>query len=200
MEFGFLTNSNIVEYLLFSMAVVFGTILAFKKKKILDSLKIKSRNYKLSIFIFFFILTAIFIAGLRPYYGKYELKIPGKYSSLIVAVDISDSMLAKDAFPTRLDSAKRKLFDLVSYLKKTDNAFKLGIVLFSGSAYTYCPLTKDLDVVSNYVKSIDNKLIETGGSDLDLGLQASIAAFKSAKISSGQVLFLTDGEDEEFQI
>ena len=200
MDFGFLSNNKWLFLILSLTAVSIVSVLSLRKNRLLKSLNIKALIPRSSHIIFILALLVLSFTVLRPYFGKYEINVPSKYSNIIAAVDISDSMLARDSFPSRLETAKRELFDLISFIKAKNKPYKLGIVLFAGSAYSYCPATRDLDVVSNYIRSIDNKLIETGGSDIELGVKASIAAFKSAKVSSGQILILTDGEDEELNI
>ena len=200
MEFGFLSDHKLLGFLFSLVVLAVFAYLTLRKSHLLKQLKIKPLISKFSFLVFIFLFLTLSLTVLRPYYGKYEIKVPSKYSNIIIAVDISDSMLARDVFPSRLEAAKRELFDLVAFIKAKNKPYKLGIVLFAGSAYSYCPATKDLNVVSNYIRSIDNRLIETGGSDIELGLKASIAAFKSSKVSSGQVIIMTDGEDEEFNI
>lgn len=144
-------------------------------------------------------LLLLVLALARPYYGSEQLKMEGRGRDLVIAIDISLSMEAKDLPPSRLEFAKRKMLDLLRALERDTTATRVGIVLFSGSAYLFAPLTDDYEVLRYYVQSIQPDLITARGSALDRAIDISFEALRASASVSGAVLLMTDGEDLSLQ-
>ena len=86
-----------------------------------------------------------------PQYGYKWQTIEQKGVDLIVAVDLSRSMLATDIQPTRLDRAKREIYDLLAMLKGD----RMGLVAFAGTAFLQCPLTLDYEAFQHFFEFTD---------------------------------------------
>ena len=114
---------------------------------------------------------------------------------IVVALDISSSMLAKDFSPDRLEAAKNVAMEFISG-RQYD---RMGLVVFSGEAFTQCPLTTDRAVLLNLFKDIKSGLIEDGTA-IGNGLATAVARLKDSKAISRVVILLTDGENNRGEV
>lgn len=137
-------------------------------------------------------LIFIFLALLQPQWGKKDQNILQEGRDLLILLDISQSMLAKDLKPSRLEFAKLKIRTLISKLK-TD---RVGLIVFSGSAFLQCPLTVDHAAFLMYLNHIDTEMISSGTTSIENALQKAISVFKASQERKNKILVLmTDGED-----
>lgn len=109
---------------------------------------------------------------------------------IIIAEDISGSMLAKDLKPNRLKAAKNVAIDFIQG-RPNDN---IGLVVFAGESFTQCPLTTDHDVLINLFNSVDFGMIEDGTA-IGSGLANAISRIKDSKAKSKVIILLTDGSN-----
>lgn len=114
---------------------------------------------------------------------------------IVVALDISSSMLAKDFSPDRLEAAKNVAMEFISG-REYD---RMGLVVFSGEAFTQCPLTTDRSVLLNLFNDIKSGIIEDGTA-IGNGLATAVARLKDSKAISRVVILLTDGENNRGEI
>lgn len=132
------------------------------------------------------------IALLRPQWNKSEETIMQEGRDLYIALDISRSMLATDCKPNRLQWAKEKIKHLVQKL----SCERVGLILFSGSAFVQCPLTSDYSAFYLYLDAVDAELISSGTTALDQAIQQALISFNSVPERKNKLLVLfTDGED-----
>ncbi|KKQ33482.1 MAG: von Willebrand factor type A [candidate division TM6 bacterium GW2011_GWF2_37_49] len=147
---------------------------------------------RLKVFSLVTALIFIFLALLQPQWDKKEQNIIQEGRDLLIMLDISQSMLAKDLKPNRLEFAKLKIRTLVSKLK-TD---RVGLIVFSGSAFLQCPLTVDHAAFLMYLNHIDAETISSGTTSIENALQKSISVFKASQERKNKILvMITDGED-----
>ncbi len=114
---------------------------------------------------------------------------------ILIALDISSSMLAQDFKPDRLEAAKDIAIQFVSG-RQND---RIGVVIFAGESFTLCPLTSDLRTVSNQINSIELGLIEDGTA-IGVGLANAVARLKESDALSKVVILLTDGVNNKGEI
>ncbi len=111
---------------------------------------------------------------------------------LFIALDISRSMLAQDMIPNRLEFAKKKIKALVNSLA----AERIGLILFSGSSFIQCPLTKDKAAFFMFLDHIDTSTIASGSTALDQAIAQALHAFQTDNARKNKLLVIfTDGED-----
>lgn len=147
---------------------------------------------RLKTFLICAAISLLFIALLQPQWNKKEQALQQEGRDLIILLDISRSMLAKDLKPNRLEFAKLKIRDLVSKLS-TD---RVGLVVFSGSAFLQCPLTSDHAAFLMYLKNIDVETIASGTTSIDAALQKAINIYKQVPERKNKLaVIITDGED-----
>lgn len=111
-------------------------------------------------------------------------------TDIVLAIDISTSMLARDFRPDRFEAAKEVASQFVSG-RETDN---IGIVIFSGESFTLVPLTMDKSVLMNYLQDIKMGMLEDGTAIGD-GLATAINRIKDGKAKSKSIILLTDGSN-----
>ena len=139
-----------------------------------------------------FVLALLFlvVALARPQWGK-KTEISGRMGiDVMIAIDVSKSMLAKDLSPNRLENAKASLNMIIDELAGN----RIGLAAFAGSSFVNCPLTTDVGAVKIFLKSIDTELIPNPGTDIGGAIESCIKAFGKSN-SSKVIILLTDGEE-----
>lgn len=111
-------------------------------------------------------------------------------TDIIIALDISSSMLARDFKPDRLEAAKNVAGKFVAG-RTSDN---IGVVIFAGESFTAVPMTTDRSLLANYIKDIKMEMLEDGTAIGD-GLATSINRIKDGKAKSKSIILLTDGSN-----
>ena len=111
----------------------------------------------------------------------------------IIAMDISNSMLAEDVQPSRLDKSKMLVENLVD--KFTND--KIGLVVFAGDAFVQLPITSDYVSAKMFLQSIDPSLIQTQGTDIAQAIKLASSSFTQQDKIGKAIIVITDGEDHE---
>lgn len=134
------------------------------------------------------------IAAARPQYGQQEKTIKRQGIEAIIALDISNSMMAEDVAPNRLERAKQVLSKLIDQM--VDD--KVGLVVFAGEAYTQLPITCDYVSAKMFLSNIEPNLIKTQGTAIGDALSTAIRAFGSEESEASRaIILLTDAENHE---
>jgi Ca-activated chloride channel family protein len=134
----------------------------------------------------------LFVALLQPQWGKKEHKVEQEGRELLVALDISRSMMAADVKPNRLAFAKSKIKQLVKLL----GAERVGLLVFSGDAFIQCPLTRDTAAFSLFLDNVDAETISSGTTSLAQAISKAMSTFASLPTRKNKILVIfTDGED-----
>ncbi len=137
-------------------------------------------------------LLFLFLALLHPQWNRTKETVRQEGRELYIGLDISRSMLATDCEPSRLYCAKQKIKNLLSFL----SCERVGLILFSGSAFVSCPLTSDYATFYTFLEQVDAELISSGTTALDQAIKQAILSFKNMPSRKNKLLVLfTDGED-----
>nr|MBC8282908.1 VWA domain-containing protein [Nitrospinota bacterium] len=142
-----------------------------------------------------FTLLFLLLALTRPQWGYQWEDIQQEGVDIIIALDVSRSMLAEDIKPNRLERAKRKISDLLNMMKGD----RVGLVAFAGTSFVQCPLTLDYSAARIFLNAIDTDLIPIQGTALGDALRKSIKAFRTEEKKSKAIILITDGEDQTGQ-
>jgi Ca-activated chloride channel family protein len=149
------------------------------------------RQYPLKKILQATILILILIATVfRPYWGTTEESIATEKTTIMIALDISKSMLASDTPPSRLERAKRIARSIIDAAPR-NQIVRFGLVLFAGSASLFAPPTEDTQVLETYLQTISPELIVDEGSNLIEAIEVSRQALRD---SQGAILIISDGE------
>ena len=138
---------------------------------------------------------ALLIIGIaRPQYGTKEQTVKRQGIEVMIALDISNSMLAEDVAPNRLERAKQMLSKLVDQM--VDD--KLGLVVFAGDAFTQIPITCDYVSAKMYLQSITPELIPAQGTAIGKAITTCVSSFGSEDTDKSRaIILITDGENHE---
>ena len=153
----------------------------------------------------FCVLCAVALAVLaiaRPRWGFEWIEVQRRGIDIMVAIDVSKSMLATDFSPSRIARARRSVLDLT----REASGDRVGLVAFAGSAFVQCPLTVDHGAVRMFLDYIDPDLIPTPGTNVADAIRVSLAAIsdgglgEAVKADSDErpgrvIILITDGED-----
>lgn len=167
----------------------------FGQKEILSVLAPNvSRSRPVIKFIVLMIGLASLIIGLaRPQFGS-KLKTEKREGiELIIALDVSNSMMAEDIQPNRLERAKRAISQLVD--KLTDD--KIGLIVFAGDAYTQLPITADYVSAKLFLNAISPQMVPTQGTAIGAAIELGIKSFNPQFAGSKAMIIITDGENHE---
>lgn len=156
-----------------------------------DTVNWTGRRWKIALW--FVALTLIVIAAARPQWGTEVQAVDQEGLQVMVALDVSNSMLAADIKPTRLDRAKLEISDLMNKL----NGDEIGLVLFSGASFIQFPLTSDYTTARNYVQSADPSVISRSGTVIGDAIYTAMQGFDPNLESQKVLIIMTDGEDSE---
>ncbi len=140
-----------------------------------------------------FILLVVALARPRKSMVNMETKTEG--IDIIITLDVSTSMLARDFEPNRFEAAREVAKEFIAG-RKND---RIGFVVFSGESYTQCPLTSDYKILVDMISKIKMKQIEDGTA-IGNALSTSINRLKDSKAKSKVIILLTDGENNKGNI
>lgn len=149
---------------------------------------VKSKIKKLLPVLRVLSLVLLLVAIARPQTSQEEEKVTTEGIDILIAVDVSTSMLAKDFSPNRLESAKKEALGFIDGRPRD----RIGLVIFSGESFTQCPVTIDHNIVKNQLKEIKNGLLEDGTA-IGMGLATSVQRLKESEAKSKVVILMTDG-------
>lgn len=155
---------------------------------------VSSMSSFLKYFFFRNAFVFLIIAMAQPVFGSKKIAGTSESLELVVALDISNSMNARDISDqfSRLDVAKRAITQLINNL----HGEKLGICLFANSAFVQLPVTNDYGAAKLFIDNIESSMISSQGTNIDAALNVSIGMFSKQKTTKG-IILITDGENHE---
>ena len=167
----------------------------FGQKEIMSVLmpNVSSTRPVLKFIILMFALASIIIGLARPQFGSKLRTEKRKGIELIIALDVSNSMMAEDIQPNRLERAKRAISQLVDKLSND----KIGLIVFAGEAYTQLPITADYVSAKLFLNSISPNIVPTQGTAIGAAIELGAKSFTPQFIGSKAMIIITDGENHE---
>ena len=140
-------------------------------------------------------LCLIIVAIARPRSSTEMERVDSEGIDIVLAMDVSTSMLARDFKPDRINAAKDIAVEFIAQ-RPSD---RMGIVVFAGESYTQCPLTTDRSTLINLMKEVQTDLIEDGTA-IGNGLSTAVARLKDSDAPSRVVILLTDGVNNRGEV
>lgn len=190
-------------FILLPLALLFIYVIRWKrsaKKKLGDTRLVElliqdysSQRFRLKIIIVFIAISfgIIALCNLRK-----PLQIKGSKANgidVMIALDVSKSMLSEDEKPSRLDKAKQFINQLTDKLENN----RVGLIVFAGQAYLQMPLTADATATKMFVGNASPDFVAVQGTNLSAALQLSDASLDTKEKKYKTVILITDGEDHE---
>ncbi|NDW08984.1 VWA domain-containing protein [Dysgonomonas sp. 520] len=160
-------------------------------KRLMPELSLK-RSY-LKFWITFVIITlAVFMAA-RPQFGSKVETVEKQGIELVIAIDVSNSMLARDIDPDRLSKAKQIMTRIINERKED----KVAIVVFAGDAFIQMPMTTDSQSAKLFLENIDPSVVPVQGTVIGAAIELSMRCFSNDKDVDKAIVLITDGENHE---
>ncbi|MFO7890712.1 MAG: VWA domain-containing protein [bacterium] len=141
------------------------------------------------------VLALLITAFAKPQSGITGEEVITQGIDIVLALDISSSMLAEDIKPNRVEAVKR---DAENFIKGRKND-RIGMVIFSGDAFTQCPLTLDYGILLNFLDKIKVGMIEDGTA-IGMGLATAVNRMRNSKAKSKVIVLLTDGRNNKGEV
>lgn len=133
------------------------------------------------------------IAAARPQYGSRLEEVKKKGIEIIIALDVSNSMLAADIKPNRLERSKQAIERMVEQF--TDD--RVGLIVFAGDAYMQLPVTADYTSAKMFLASIGPDIVPKQGTAIGAAINLGVRSFSPSNTESKAMIIITDGENHE---
>lgn len=195
----FIENINYLYSLIIIIPLIFLIYLYSNKKRKLiinifnpSILSLNKYYYPLKIILISLVFIFSIFALSKPKYGYKIEKLFSSKSNILLALDLSESMLADDIKPNRLERGKREILDLLENLQGE----KVGLIIFSGISFLQCPFTSDYSAIKMFLDYIDTDLIPIKGTSFSNLFDMSLKTFKDNK-EEKYMIIISDGEDNQ---
>ena len=148
-------------------------------------------DVKFSLLVFAIALFSVLLA--RPQFGSKLETVKRKGVEVMIALDISNSMMAQDIQPTRLEKAKRLISRLVDGMEND----KIGMIVFAGDAFTQLPITSDFISAKMFLETITPELVSKQGTAIGAAINLAARSFTPQEGVGKTIIVITDGENHE---
>ena len=160
-------------------------------KRLMSGLSPRLEFLKYAMLITAFALLCMSLVN--PQWGTRRETVQAKSADIFIALDISNSMLAQDIAPSRLDRAKRFAQNLIQAYRGE----RIGLILFAGSAYLQMPLTSDYAAAELFVRTAHPRLATTQGTAIGEAIDLAVRAYEEDEAHHKALVIITDGENHE---
>lgn len=200
-----LANSEYFYFLLIIpvMIILFLLLQRWRKKnlylyadRILHAALLRNASVYKPILRFTLLMIALlfFITGLvNPQIGTKLEKVKRKGIDLMICLDVSQSMLAEDFKPNRLEKSKRAIARLIDQLQGD----RIGLIVFAGKSYVQLPITTDYAAAKLFLSTVSTDMVPTQGTDIGSAIELSMQSFGDSTFKHNAIIVITDGEDHE---
>ncbi|WP_316810757.1 VWA domain-containing protein [Pedobacter heparinus] len=185
------------------LILVFFMVYRWKRKvlaKLGDPYTVKKMMPEVSFsrpglkFVFFLLAYASLVVGAaNPQIGTKVEEAKRSGSDLMILLDVSNSMLAGDLAPNRLENAKRAIAQLIDNLHND----RIGIIIFAGEAYVQLPITTDYSAAKLFLNNITTDIVPTQGTAIGAAIDMGMKSFNFVNGTSKAMILMTDGENHE---
>ncbi|MDH3675474.1 MAG: VWA domain-containing protein, partial [Anaerolineae bacterium] len=160
-------------------------------KRLSSSVNWRGRRWRTAIW--FLVLVMLLVALARPQWGSEVQEVEQQGIEVMVALDVSNSMLAQDVKPDRLSRAKLEISDLMDRL----GGDEIGLVLFSGASFIQFPLTSDYTTARTFLDNARPEVISKQGTNIGDAIRTAMSGFDANRSSQKVIVLITDGENLE---
>lgn len=186
------------------LLIVFFVVMVGKKKKaiaefgnpellkpLMPLLSFKRGTWKFVMILLALLFIIVGVAG--PQFGSKLQQVKKKGVELIIALDVSNSMMAQDIKPNRLEKAKMAISRMVE--KLTDD--KIGLIVFAGDAYVQLPITTDYSSAKLFLSNINTDIVPVQGTAIGTAIDLAARSFTPETETSKAIIVITDGENHQ---
>ena len=155
--------------------------------------EVSPKRQHLKFWLLFSAITLVIIVIAGPQFGSKLENVKRQGIEVMVCLDVSNSMMAEDVQPNRLEKAKQMLSKLTDSFSND----KMGLIIFAGDAYTQLPITADYISAKMFLSSINPSMIATQGTAIGSAINLAMRSFTPDKSSEKTIIIITDGENHE---
>src|SRR5690606_34405061 len=160
-------------------------------KRIMPDVAFSRPGWKFSLYL---LAVASLIIGLaNPQVGIVTEEGERKGADLMILLDVSNSMMAGDLPPNRLENAKRAISQLIDRLRSD----RIGIIIFAGEAYVQLPITTDYSAAKLFLNNISTSIVPTQGTAIGAAIEMAMKSLDPVSGTSKALIVMTDGENHE---
>ncbi len=160
-------------------------------RKLMPDASPARRRWKVVLQLTAFLCLIFALAG--PQFGSKLEQVKRQGVEIVIALDVSQSMLAEDIKPSRLEAAKRAITQMVKKLKND----KLGLIVFAGDAYVQVPITADYGAIKMFLSTVDTKIVPKQGTNIGAAIELALRSFSPDEEVNKAMIIITDGEDHD---
>ena len=185
------------------LIVWFFIVLKYRKKALakfgdIELVNILTPNFSNTRYKWKFVLSMLalifIILGIaNPQIGSKLKEVKRKGIEVVIALDVSNSMMAEDIKPNRLSRAKRAISKLIDNLGGNN----IGLIVFAGDAYTQLPVTSDYASAKMFLSTINTNIVPVQGTDISKAIEQAINSFDIDNDKNKALIIITDGENHE---
>lgn len=154
---------------------------------------VSPKRQHLKFWLLFAAITATIFIIAGPQFGSRLETVKRNGVEIMVCLDVSNSMLAEDVTPNRLEKAKQMLAKLTDGFTND----KIGLIVFAGEAYTQLPITSDYISAKMFLSSINPSMVTTQGTAIGTAINLAVRSFTPSETSDKAIILITDGENHE---
>ena len=168
---------------------------AFGQKEIMEQLmpNVSKRRPVIKFIVWMVAISAIIFAIARPQFGSKLKTVKREGVELVIALDVSNSMMAQDIEPNRLERSKRAISRLVDNLSDD----KIGLIVFAGDAYTQLPITTDYASAKLFLNAVTTDIVPRQGTAIGAAINLAKNSFSPQFEGNKAIVIITDGENHE---
>jgi len=155
--------------------------------------QVSKYKHTVKFILLLFSMSLLCVAYANPQWGTKKEKVKRKSSDVFIALDVSESMLAQDLPPSRLDRAKQFTQKLIRELKGE----RIGTIIFAGNAYMQMPLTADYSSAAMFVKSASTRMVPTQGTAIGDAIRLATQSYDESGKFHKALIIITDGENHD---
>lgn len=184
------------------LVAIYVLIRLWNKRQFERFASVKLRNFLVPMFssarantkfVLFNLITALLIIGAANLQSGSKMeKVKREGIDIFLCIDISNSMLAEDIAPNRLERSKQAIYKLISKL----GGDRIGVVVFAGNAYVQLPITTDYSAAKMFLSTVNPNLIPAQGTEIGRAIELAIKSFGEDEHNKA-IVIISDGEDHE---
>ncbi len=167
----------------------------YGEQKLLEELMPDVSQYRPTVkfWLSLFAMALLIVVLARPQFGSKKETVTRQGIETVIALDISNSMLAEDIAPNRLEKAKNIISKLIDNFEND----KVGLIVFAGDAFVQLPITNDFISAKMFLNSINPSLISRQGTDIGAAINLAMKSFTPNDEVGKAIIVITDGENHE---
>lgn len=185
----------LIVFYIYAMAQKKKAIKKYGNLELLAELmpEVSRGRQRLKFWLLFGAIAMVIFVIAGPQFGSKLETVKRQGVEIMVCLDVSNSMLAEDVSPNRLEKAKQML----SKLTDGFNDDKMGLIVFAGDAFTQLPITSDYVSAKMFLSSINPSMVSTQGTAIGAAINLALRSFTPSETSDKTIILITDGENHE---